>query len=525
MNVAEILARNARLYPDDSALVEVVPSNNLRKAATWREFDEQANRIANTLMSLGIGRGDKVIHWMMNSINWLEVYFGILRTGAWVVPLNFRFTRKDLQYCADVAEAKAIVFGDEFTERVEAARSELPTIKDYILVGANPPKDTLSLAELTRRASAKEVDVELRDADEATLYFTSGTTGQPKPILITHANVGSACITENFRQRATHSDNMLIIPPLYHVGGMMHWLGVFIVGGCGTIMAEFSPKNLFQTVHNEKTTTCFILLPWLLDTLAALEKGELKITDHNLSSMRMWYSGAQPIPLSVIHQWQKYFPGVLFHACYGLTESSGPGCIYYDESCPPGSLGKVGFNWEARVVDDDGNPLPPGMVGELCIKGDGVLKEYYKNPELSAKTIRKGWLFTGDLVRMDEQGFFYIVDRKKDVVIYGGEKVYPKEIENVLMQHSKIFDVAVIGVPDKRLGEIPVAVITPKKGVKLTEEEVFKFCDEQDIPRYRRPRRIIFDSVPRSPTGKIEKPKLREKYAGQTSMVFTDPST
>jgi acyl-CoA synthetase (AMP-forming)/AMP-acid ligase II len=520
MNVSEILARNARLYPDDIALVEVLPGKGIRHQVTWREFDARVTRFANALMEMGIGKGDKVNHWMMNSISWQVAYFGILRTGAWVAPLSFRFSSKDLKYCTDVAQARALVFGEEFADRVAAIRGELATIKDFIFVGANLPPDTKSFDDLVGRASDKEVDVEIRDADEAALYFTSGTTGQPKPILLTHANLESACITENFRQRAQHRDNMLIMPPFYHVGAMMHWLGVFIVGARGTIMPEISPQNILKTVSDEKITSSFILLPWMLDILLAIEKKEVKTGDYDLASMRLWYSGAQPIPTSVRHQWKALFPKVPMHVCYGLTESAGPGCIYYDEDCPDGSLGKVGFNWEARVVDDAGEVLPPGKVGELCIKGDGVMKEYYKNPELSARTLRKGWLFTGDMVRMDERGFIFLIDRKKDVIIYGGENIYPAELEAVLIRHPKIYDVAVIGVPDPRLGESPAAIIELKPGMTLTEEEVLQFCDQQELPRYRRPRRIIFDKVPRNPSGKIEKPKLREKYAGTKGMVF-----
>jgi acyl-CoA synthetase (AMP-forming)/AMP-acid ligase II len=514
-----MLSRNARLYPHDTALVEIVPSQNLRKEVTWREFDERVTRFANALMKMGIGRGDKVIHWMMNSINWLEAYFGIIRTGAWVVPLNFRFNSQDLKYCADVAGAKAMVFGGEFTERLEAVREELTTIRDYVFVGDSVPAGMKGFEAVIGEASSS-VDLELSDEDEAALYFTSGTTGKPKPILLAHKNLASACITENYRQGMKHNDNILLIPPLYHTGIKMHWLGAFIVGGRGTILAEFSPQNVFSTISREGITIVFLLVPWLLDIIMALEKGDLHMADYDLSRLRLVYSGAQPVSTGVVKQWKKYLPDVPFQISYGLTESTGPGCIYGEEDSPEGSIGRAGFNWEARIVDDNGEVLPAGSVGELCVKGDGVMRGYYKNPELTAQTIRKGWLFTGDVARMDERGFIFLVDRKKDVIIYGGENVYPTEIEDVLLQQEKVYDVAVIGVPDQRLGEIPVAIIDPKPGLTLTEEEVFKFCEERHLPRYRRPRRVIFDKVPRSPTGKIEKPKLREKYAGTQRSIF-----
>jgi acyl-CoA synthetase (AMP-forming)/AMP-acid ligase II len=501
------------MYPDETALIELLPSKGIRKEITWRDFDENVTRFANALMDRGIGKGDKVIHWMMNSINWLEAYFGIMRTGAWVVPLNFRFNNQDLKYCADVAEAKAMILGEEFTEKVEATRDKLPTVKNYFFAGKTAPEGMESFEDIITKASAKPVDLELSDEDEAALYFTSGTTGQPKPILLTHKNLGCSCIMENYRQGMKHDDNILLISPFYHTGTKMHWFGCLIVGARGTIMPEFSPHNVFQAVQDARVTVVFLLVPWMMDSLVALDKGELKTTDYDLSSVRLYFSGAQPVPSSVIKQWKKYFP-VPFQICYGLGEGSGPGIIYYDEECPEGSLGRVGFNWEARVVDDNDEVLPAGKVGELCVKGDGVMKAYYKNPELTAATIKKGWLHTGDMVKMDSDGFLFLVDRKKDVIIYGGENVYPSEIEGVLLHHSKIYDVAVIGILDDRLGEIPAAVIDPKPGMTLKEEEVFKFCDEKNLPRYRRPRRIIFDTVPRNPTGKIEKLKLREKYSG-----------
>jgi len=205
-----------------------------------------------------------------------------------------------------------------------------------------------------------------------------------------------------------------------------------------------------------------------------------------------------------------------FDNTYGLSEATGPGCIYHDidEEWDIGSIGKVGFNWEARVVNDKGESVPQGEKGEIVLRGNGVMREYYKNPEKTAETVKDNWLYTGDIATVDSDGFFYIVDRKKDLVICGGENIFPVEVEEVIQRHPKVKDVGVIGTPDERLGEIVTAVIEAEPGVTLTEEEIKEFC-EQNLPRYKRPRRLIFDKVPRNPTGKIEKPKLREKYAGK----------
>ncbi|MFC2038861.1 class I adenylate-forming enzyme family protein [Chloroflexota bacterium] len=515
MNLAEMLAENARIYPDESALVELVPSKSVRKEITWKEFDERANRIATALIDRGIKKDDKVIHWMMNSINWLEAYFGIIKTGAWAVPLNFRFSSEDLKYCADIAGAKAMIFGEEFTDRVEAARPSLGTISDFIFSGHSLPDGMEAMEEVISKSSFEPPGIMLNGEDACGLYFTSGTTGMPKPILITHSNMESSAITENRSHYLTHEDNFILIPPLYHTGAKMHWFGNLMVGGKGTILTEMNPRNVLDAVHNERGTVVFMLVPWAQDILGALDRGELNTDDYDFSSWRLMHMGAQPIPPSVVKHWREYFPDMQYDTTYGLSETTGPGCVHLgiENEHKVGAIGKAGYNWETRIVDDEGTDVSPGEIGELIVKGGAVMKEYYKNPEKTAETLREGWLFTGDMARVDEEGYIYLVDRKKDVIITGGENIYPVEVEGVLQAHPKIYDVGVIGVPDARLGEIAAAVIDPQPGISLTEEEIKEFC-EQNLPRYKRPRRILFDKVPRNPTGKIEKPKLRDKYAG-----------
>jgi acyl-CoA synthetase (AMP-forming)/AMP-acid ligase II len=510
-----MLARNARTIPDKPALIELKPASGLRKQITWKEFNERVNKIADALMVRGIGKDDKVISWMMNSITWLEVYFGIIRTGAWAVPLNFRFTSQDLEYCADIAEAKMLIYGEEFTERVATAKAHLSGMKHYIFVGQNTPDDAENLEETISGASSSPVEVDISDESGCGLYFTSGTTGAPKPILITQKNVGSAAVYEYVRQRVQKDDNFLILSPLYHTGAMMHWLAFLLAGARGVIMPDISPHNIFEAVHKERVTVAFLLVPWVLDILGALERGEIKLTDYDMNCWRLMYTGAQPCPVSLIKSWRKYFPTMPCHNTYGLSEATGPGCVYLpaEDEGKAGAIGKAGFNWETRIVNDKGEDVGEGEIGELIVKGDGVMKEYYKNSRKTAETIKNGWLYTGDMARKDEEGFIWLVDRKKDVIIYGGENIYPVEVENVIHNHPKVYDVGVIGIPDQRLGEIAAAVIDPKPGETLSEEEIHNFC-EQNLPRYKRPRKIIFDKVPRNPTGKIEKPKLREKYAG-----------
>jgi acyl-CoA synthetase (AMP-forming)/AMP-acid ligase II len=514
MTISEMVARNRRMYPNDTALIEVRPSQALRKEITWKEFDERVNRVANALIDRGIKKGDKVIHWMVNSINWLEAYFGIIRTGAWAVPLNFRFTSQDFKYCADIVDAKTMVLSEQFIDRVKEVRPQLSTIKNYIAAGPVTPEGMENFEQVVNNSSPKPVEVGLRDDDECGLYFTSGTTGAPKPILLTHKNMECAAITENRHHYQTHKDNFIVIPPLYHTGAKMHGFGNLIVGARAVLLTEFNSKNLFDTVHKERGTIVWLLVPWVQDILVALEKGELKKEDYDLSCWRLMHTGAQPIPPSLIRHWREYFPDIQYASTYGLSETTGPGCVHLniEDSHNLEATGKTGFNWESRIVNDKGADVPQGEVGELLVRGNGVMKEYYKNPQKTAETIKDGWLYTGDMAKKDEEGFIYVVDRKKDLVISGGENIFPVEVEEILRRHQKIYDAAVIGIPDERLGEAVLAVIAPKPGETLTEEEVNKFCEE-NLPRYKRPRRIVIDQVPRNPTGKIEKPKLREKYA------------
>ncbi len=515
MNISEMLQKNARLYPNETALIELAPAKGYRREITWKEFDENANRVSNTLVSMGIRKGDKVVELMRNSITWLEVYFGIIRTGAWAVPLNFRFGSSDIKYCADVAEARVMFTEDEFTSRIEAIRPELKTIEKFIFHGPNLPKDMVSLEALVAPASTKPLNIELRDTDPCGLYFSSGTTGSPKPVLLTHRNMECAALTEYAHHRQTHDDNFVLIPPLYHTGAKMHWFGSLVAGSRATLLTEVTPKSIFEAVSSENGTIVWLLVPWALDILGALDRGELKLKDYKIGQWRLMHIGAQPVPPSLVKHWKEYFPGMQYDTNYGLSEATGPGCVHLgiENVHKVGAIGIPGEGWQTRIVDDKGKDVRRGEIGELLVKGEGVMREYYKDPVKTAETLKDGWLHTGDMARQDDEGFIYLVDRKKDVVITGGEKIYPVELEDALMSHPRIYDCGVIGLPDERLGEIATAVICVKEGMNLTEAEVNTFCEEK-LPRYKRPRKIIFDKVPRNPTGKIEKPKMRQKYTG-----------
>jgi len=518
MIITEILARNARMYGDKIALIEREPAKNKRVAITWQEFDDMANRVANALIAKGVKKGDKVIHLMMNCLEWLPAYFGILRTGAWAVPLNFRFTASDILTCAKIAEAKVMIFGEEFVDRISTIKEDLVTINDYVFLGPvdMKPNYAETFDEFLMTGSTENPNIPISLLDEAGLYFTSGTTGTPKPILLTHKNLEFACVIENRHHNQTHEDNFLCIPPLYHTGAKMHWFGNFIVGAKAIILKGVKPQWILEAISEEKVTIVWLLVPWAQDILIAIENNEVNLSDYQLDQWRLMHIGAQPVPPSLIKNWKKVFPHHDYDTNYGLSETTGPGCVHLgmENLHKVGAIGVPGFDWEFKIVDYDLKEVARGEPGELMVKGPGVMKEYYNNPEATRDTLIDGWLLTGDMARVDEDGFIWLVDRKKDVIITGGENIFPVEIEDFLMENRKIQDAAVIGIPDERLGEIVTAIVHVKPGQEMNEEEFLAYCE--GLPRYKRPRKVFFDEVPRNPTGKIEKPKLREKYAGIT---------
>ncbi|MBR6570573.1 MAG: AMP-binding protein, partial [Clostridia bacterium] len=283
-------------------------------------------------------------------------------------------------------------------------------------------------------------------------------------------------------------------------------------GSKAVLLRGVKPEWILRAVSEEKCTIVWLLVPWAQDLLDAVDAGKVSIGDYMLDQWRLMHIGAQPVPPSLINRWLKLFPNHQYDTNYGLSESIGPGCVHLgvENVHKVGAIGVPGYLWETKIVDDRGQEVAQGDVGELIVRGPGVMLCYYKNPEASAEVLRDGWLYTGDMARQDEEGFIYLVDRKKDVVISGGENLYPVQIEDFLRGFEKIKDVAVIGLPDARLGEIAAAIIEIKEGLDCTEDEINDFC--KALPRYKRPRRLIFDKVPRNPTGKIEKPVLREKY-------------
>ena len=538
MPITDILEKNCRLYGDDVALVEINPEMPETKRTTWKEFDliepsraayyrreitwnvfnEKANRFANLLIERGIKKGEKVGILLMNCLEWLPIYFGILKTGALAVPLNFRYSADEIKYCVELAEIDILVFGPEFIGRVEEIADEISKGRLLYFVGDGCPGFAEDYNAHTANCSSQSPKIDVNDDDEAAIYFSSGTTGFPKAILHNHESLMHAAKAEQNHHGQTKDDVFLCIPPLYHTGAKMHWFGSLLTGGKAVLLKGTSPKTILQAVSEEHCTIVWLLVPWAQDLLLALDNKELDIADYDLDQWRLMHIGAQPVPPSLIKHWKEYFPHHQYDTNYGLSESIGPGCVHLgvDNIDKVGAIGKAGYGWEAKIIYEQGETVKQGETGELAVKGPGVMTCYYRDPKATAEVLHDGWLYTGDMAMEDEDGFIFLVDRKKDVIISGGENIYPVQIEDFLRTNEAILDVAVIGLADHRLGEISAAIIELKPGVECTEEDIQEFCKK--LPRYKRPRKIIFADVPRNPTGKIEKPKLREKY-GATHLV------
>lgn len=534
MPITHYLEKNAELYGNDSALVELnpevwdtrritwkdfdltQPEPNLpyRREISWKIFNEKANRCAHYLLERGIRKGDKVGILMMNCLEWLPVYFGILKTGALAVPLNFRYSSDEIEYCLNLADISVLFFGPEFIGRLEAISDKIISHRLLIYVGEGlTPSFSENYVMSAMNYSSENLNVFLSDDDFAAIYFSSGTTGFPKAILHKHGALMHSAQVEQNHHKQTKDDIFLCIPPLYHTGAKMHWFGSLISGGKAVLLRGTKPEIILKAVSDEKCTIVWLLVPWAQDILVSLEKGELNIKDYNLSQWRLMHIGAQPVPKKLIEDWKKYFPHHEYDTNYGLSESIGPGCVHLGigNLNKIGAIGIPGFGWKVRIVDENRQEVSQGEVGELAVNGPGVMVEYYKNPEATKEVLDdNGWLYTGDMATMDKDGFIYLVDRKKDVIITGGENIYPVQIEDFLHKMPAVKDVAVIGLADQRLGEITAAIIELKNGVECSEEQINEFCLE--LPKYKRPKKIIFAKVPRNPTGKIEKPKLREMY-------------
>ena len=391
MLITDFLEKNAREYPNDVALVELNPEIKVPKLTTWKEyeliqplsevpyrteitwsvFDEKANRVANFLIARGIVKGDKVAILLMNCLDWLPIYFGILKAGAIAVPLNFRYSADEIEYCVNLAEADILIFGHEFIGRVEEIADNISHHRLLLYYGASCPTYAEDFVSQTINYSSKAPDIQVDEDDYGAIYFSSGTTGFPKAILHKHSGITHAAIMEQKHHGQQKDDTFLCIPPLYHTGAKMHWFGSLVSGGKAVLLRGTTPEIILDAVSKEHCSVVWLLVPWAQDILDAIDNGSVSLADYELDQWRLMHIGAQPVPPSMIKHWLDYFPHHQYDTNYGLSESLGPGCVHLgvENVHKVGAIGIPGYKWECRIVDENRNPVKQGEVGELAVKG------------------------------------------------------------------------------------------------------------------------------------------------------------
>ncbi|CAB4703387.1 MAG: long-chain-fatty-acid--CoA ligase [Actinobacteria bacterium] len=504
-NIGLFLTKRAFRDPHLEAIFE--PASDRR--FTYREFNERSNRIANTLLDLGVGFGERVGVLLMNGVEFLETFFACGKIGAVCVPLNWRLVPAELEFILNDSGTTTVVFGAEFEAGVTDLHGRSTSVHRWIRVSgtSTSPAPTFSLDydELVSAAGTAEPPTVGADDDLLFIMYTSGTTGLPKGVMHTHRTVAWGIITVNATADLRYKDRYILALPFFHVGALNPALCIVHRGGTGIIMRAFDPVQAWELIEAERVTS-MLAVPAMLNFMLQAGQG-----GRSISTLRWIMSGAAPVPVSLIHEYIAL--GIEIHQVYGLTESCGPACLLTSDDAVEraGSTGKAFFHTGIRVVDGEGRDCAPGEPGEVLVSGAHIMLGYWNRPEATAETIRDGWLHTGDIATMDADGFVTIMDRVKDMLISGGENVYPAEIENVILSNPKVGDVAVLGIPSSRWGESPLAVVV-RRDASLTPEEVIDGCKGR-LAAFKMPKAVRFvDEIPRNPSGKILKRVLRDQF-------------
>ena len=502
MNWSSILKRNADRFPDKDSVV------GLGKRFTYRELYERSNSLARGLKDLGLGKGDIVGVLLYNCCEYIEITFAINQIGAIWLPLNFRLAGEEFQYILENAGAKALITEQEFAPVISSIKSNLPDLKNVVLLGSDYPEGWLDYADLVRQnLGARVPHVEVGQDDLHRLMYTSGTTARPKGVMLTYGNLYWKNIGHLLTFGITNMDRTLVVGPLYHVGGMdLPGTGTLYAGGSLVILKKFDPVEILKAIDQEKVTNL-----WLSPAMTIMLFNEPSFDQYDVSSVRFIIDGGEKMPVTLIKQFKDKFPNAWFADAYGLTETvSGDTFLAKDRMLNKlGSVGKPVPHLHVRVVDENDNDVPPNELGEICLKGPKVFKGYWKNPEATAEALRGGWFHTGDIGTLDEDGYLYIMDRKKDIIISGGENIASPEVERVIYEIPAVLEAAVVGIPHPKWLEVPKAYVALKPGESLTAEEIKQHCIKK-MAKFKVPKEIEFiDQLPRNPSGKVLKRELR----------------
>ncbi len=505
-NVSEFLHFSALKYPKNTAL------KCGDQQLTYLELNQRANALARALCNMGIKPGDHIAIWSYNSIVFPEIFYGIIRAGAVFVPLNFRLNITEIIEVLKDSDATWLFFEKDLLPETALLEKTVPLLKKYVCIDADGISGAFSYQDLIRNVPGAEIEIKTSPEDICEIIYTSGTTGKHKGVMLTHRNIIATMITVMLGRELTACPVGLVISPMYHVAGLNNHLGTTIaLGGTAVIIRHFEAEALMETIQREKVQF-FPATAALFNIL--VKKLEQSETIYDTSSIIQLQSGAAITPADLRKKLLHCFCGARIYEAYGLTEV-GDGVVFLNgkESLEHmDSIGKPGLFARIKVVDDDHHELPVGQVGEIIIQGAVVTAGYYRNEAATAEAIRDGWLYTGDLGKYDSQGYLYIVGRKKEMIISGGENIYPREIEEVLCRHDDIDDAAVIGIQSEKWGETVCAVVQLKPGRILMESDVTNFC-KRYLASYKKPTSVIFiDEIPKNAAGKIQKNLLKQKY-------------
>ncbi|HEX2484718.1 MAG TPA: long-chain fatty acid--CoA ligase [Myxococcota bacterium] len=506
-NLGLFLQKRAQLSPGMEALVEVERGRRF----TYAELDRRANQLAHALAAQGVRPGDRVALLLPNGVEYVESYFALAKLGAVMVPLNWRLVPDELDFIVKDAGAAALVYDADFDATVAALRTASSPLRLFVRAGGRgaPADGSLDYDALRGAAASTPLPCEAGPDDLLFIMYTSGTTGLPKGVMHTHGTMAAASTTINLTSDLRYGDRYLLVLPLFHVGALTPLTSGIHRGATLVMMRGFDPARIFPLIEAERITTG-LAVPAMLNFMLAAGKPEA----HDLGTLRWIMSGAAPVPPALIERYAEL--GIEVHQVYGLTESCGPACLISPEAAlaKVGSTGPAFFHTDVRVVDDTGRDVAPGAIGEVLVRGEHVMKGYWKRPDATAEVLRDGWLHTGDLATVDKEGCVYIQDRKKDMIISGGENVYPAEVEAVLARHPDVLECAVIGMPSARWGESAAAVVVLKQGCSVAADDVIAFFHGK-LARYKVPRVVEFvEQIPRNPTGKVLKRVLRERFPG-----------
>lgn len=508
--LSDLLSENIKKNPDKTAVVCI--ESDLR--LSFNDINKRINQLANALIDKGMQKGDRVAVLEYNCHRHIEIFFAAAKTGMLIVPLNYRLTGKELSFIINDSGAATLIFGKDFLDTISLIREDIKFVKNFIYIG-NEIVKMENYENVILNSSPDEPDVDVNESDPVTLIYTSGTTGVPKGVVMTHKNWFVTTTNMAAELDINQNDVTLHVKPFFHVGPIWPMLSHFYAGGANIIIKAFEPQALLEAVENESVTninTAPVMILWLLD-YPNLKK-------YNLKSLRLLVYGASPMPVEILKRALSVFGNIMTQS-YGSTE----GLVLTrlepndhilegskEEVQRLGSCGKEAFNVKVKVVDDNSHEVKPGEIGEIIAKGKQITTGYWKRPDETAKTIKDGWFYTGDLATVDNKGYIYIVDRKKDMIISGGENIYPREIEEVIYKHPAVSEVSVIGVPDSTWGESVKAIIVAKAGKIVKENEIIEFC-KNNLAGYKKPKSVEFVAdMPRTPTGKILKRELKDKY-------------